>query len=159
MTRSSTDVCRQIRTRGWAPALWAHHPSEVKDAIRRMRWRPQVKQCFANCQRFLLAREEHGLNVEYREGYVQNIIPVPHAWLIYQGEILELTLDPDRNVKYLQSYAVSTGDVLDSIFKFGVYRPVFEQRLGMLHPLRKQFEKLKELMDHPNPQEWVGVPL
>lgn len=129
--RTVDDVIRQLNERGWAEALWAHHPPEVKAAIRTMRWRPQVKQCFANCQRFALARV---LDVEYREGWVQTLIPVEHAWLVYRGEILDLTLDPGRGAEYLESYAVPLEEVALSVIRRRSYGPVYPKELREISP-------------------------
>src|SRR6266852_431372 len=40
----------RYREPGWAQSEWAHHPPEIKSAIRQARFRPRRKHCFANCQ-------------------------------------------------------------------------------------------------------------
>ena len=50
----SRRIYEGIMRRGWYPARWAHHPQPIKDAIRFLRFRPQVKHCFANRQKLLL---------------------------------------------------------------------------------------------------------
>lgn len=132
--RTTDEVIRQLNQRGWAEALWAHHPPEVKAAIRSMGWRPQVKQCFANCQRFALARL---LDVEYREGWVQTVIPLQHAWLVYRGEVLDLTLDPGRSAEYLRSYAVPLDEVALSAVRNRAYGPVRPKDLDGMSPFPK----------------------
>lgn len=141
--RTVDDIYHQIRARGWAPALWAHHPPEVKRAITTMGWRPQVKQCFMNCQRFILGG--HGLEVEYREGYVQTLIPMEHAWLIYKGEVLELTLDPNKEISYLDSHTASILDIQMNMAITGSYGPVFPRDLAELSPFRKELLRFQEL--------------
>lgn len=134
--RDSDDVIRQLSERGWAPALWAHHPPEVKAAIRSMGWRPQVKQCFMNCQRFALSGL---LDVEYREGWIQTIVPMEHAWLSYRGEVLELTLDPGREVEYLDSCSATADEIRVQLIRSRTYGPVFPERLFDMSPVRKMF--------------------
>jgi len=140
--RTNDDIVRQLTKRGWAEALWAHHPPEVKAAIREMRWRPQVKQCFANCQRLALSRK---LEVEYREGWIQTIIPIQHAWLVFQGKVLEMTLDPGREVEYLDSYPVSMEELALSIIRRRSYGPVYPKELDGMNPLAAQIRQLREL--------------
>lgn len=132
--RTTDDVIRQLNERGWAEALWAHHPPEVRAAIRSLGWRPQVKQCFANCQRFALARL---LEVEYREGWVHTVIPIQHAWLVYRGEILDLTLDPGRDVEYLESYAVPLEEVALAAVRRGFFGPIHPEDLARMGPFLK----------------------
>jgi len=68
---------------------------------RYLRWlremvNPEIKQCFANCQRAVLYDFDSCLT--YCEGYVSVIIPIYHAWLTVDGKLwdptLELTKDP-----------------------------------------------------------------
>ncbi len=140
--RTSDDVYRQLWARGWAPALWAHHPPEVREVFHRQGWRPLVKQCFANCQRFAL---NTGLDVEYREGWVVILIPMAHAWLIYKGEVLDLTLDLNQEVQYLDSYAVSYDEILTYVIETGSYGPVRPRNLNNLSPFYAGFQKLREM--------------
>ncbi len=152
MTRRTTDdVYHQIRRRGWAPALWAHHPPEVKRAIWWMGWRPQVKQCFSNCQRFVLGVQRLApmgidLEVEYREGWVHTVIPMEHAWLIYEGRVLDLTLDPNRDVEYLCSNIVSQEEILLRVVRTGEYGPVYPRALGESSPMFEGARRLQEMM-------------
>lgn len=140
--RTSDDVYHQLRARGWAPALWAHHPPEVKEVFHRQGWLPLVKQCFANCQRFVL---HAGLDVEYREGYVLTVIPMVHAWLIYKGEVLDLTLDPNREIQYLASYTVFYDEILSHVIETERYGPVHPHDLDELSPFYEGFLKLQKL--------------
>jgi hypothetical protein len=131
--RSLDDVVRQLNDRGWAPALWAHHPPEVRAAIRAAGWRPQVKQCFMNCQRLATSGL---LDVEYREGWVQAMVPMQHAWLLFRGEILDLTLDPGREVEYLGSHSASPEEIRIRLLRTGYYGPVFPERIHEISPFR-----------------------
>ena len=126
-------------------ALWAHHPTEVRAAIRRFGFRPQAKQCFANCQRFVTQNnlDANPLDVEYREGYITVIIPLEHAWLLYKGEILDLTLGPDRDIQYNDSFGYSAADIWASCGATGMWTIINERRLWSLHPMRAIFEELK----------------
>lgn len=51
------------------------------------------KSCFATSQRmFLSARARHNITagrLNYCEGYGKSIIPVPHAWLEYNGKVVD----------------------------------------------------------------------
>ena len=89
--------------RGWCPVPWRHHPQEIRDEIRRLGFRPQLKQCFRNSQIFLVGSTLEGL--EYMEGWSRSPsgIPVVHAWLLYDGKPLDLTsetLVPICGTKY-----------------------------------------------------------
>jgi len=135
---------------GWCPVPWAHHPKPIKDALRYLRYRPQIKQCWSNCQRLFSENVVLGLGLELelREGYVMTMIPFAHCWLIYQGEILDLTLPPEnRQLEYLDSYEVTYPELLESMYRTGSWGPTDRHRLGDLHPLRPSFEKLQEFMD------------
>lgn len=136
--RTADRVIECLNRNGWCPALWGHHPPEIREAIREMGFRPAVKGCFANCQRFVLANAMLGLglDVEYREGWVLGIIPFEHAWLVYRPEggeeqILDLTLDPDTTGEY--EYQDSTGYSVDAVHancvRTGMYKPVDQRRL------------------------------
>lgn len=59
--------------------------------LRRLRQqiRPQLKGCFANCQRAILHRLDPGL--VYCEGYVSAVIPIYHAWLLFDGKLWDPT--------------------------------------------------------------------
>jgi hypothetical protein len=90
------DKIEQWQERGWAPVRWAHHPPAIKDALRRIRMRPMIKQCYRNAQLFILRTCSEFDGLEYREGIViseQAPIPIMHAWLGWQGEAIDLTLD------------------------------------------------------------------
>lgn len=134
--RTSIQVYESIRRNGWCPALWKHHPQEIKDAIKAMGFRPQVKECFRNCQKFVLMNEMLGLglDVEYHEGWILATIPMEHAWLVYKGELLDLTLSADRDIQYLDSTGHDFEDVRDSCIRTGMFKPVDDYRMREISP-------------------------
>jgi hypothetical protein len=111
--------------RGWCPVPWAHHPKEIRDELRRMRFRPKMKSCFENCQRFVMHTM---LDVRYTEGYAVSMIPVEHAWLTWNGRIIDLTLQDVHS--YLSGTQYTWGQVAKSISKTGVFGPVNQSILN-----------------------------
>src|SRR2546430_1517457 len=73
-----------IARRGWWPAKGAHHPPEIKAAIRRAGFVPRLKQCFQNCQRLVLFGDL--ADAVYHEGVVRGGSghPLEHAWITWQ---------------------------------------------------------------------------
>ena len=142
----------QYLTRGWAPAKWAHHPKEIKDAIRAMRWRPGIKMCWANSQIFLIAARARGIETEYREGWCLCPVPVDHAWLIYKGKTLDLTLGPeefgDGLIQYGPSYAVSIKEVAAKVITRGVHSPILPDKLSSICPPGFTREGIDKLHEH-----------
>jgi len=124
---------------GWYPAPWSHHPQEVKDAIRQLGWRPKIKECYANCQRFALYS---GLDVEYREGWVVSGIALEHAWLIYKGSILDLTLNPDRGPKYLNSIVSTREEIREHMFATGTYALIKSREVELIGPYANVYKEL-----------------
>ena len=132
---------------GWCPVKWSHHPKVIKDILRAIRLVPGMKECFANCQRFVTDVDLHGfdLNVEYREGYVVSILPIEHAWLTVNGEVVDLTLAPDRPREYLDSYAVPVDEIRRNMLEQKAYCPVRPQELMKLSPFYESFLQLAKL--------------
>jgi len=142
---SARDLEQFIRVwdkQGWYPAKWAHHPPEVKRVFREHGWRPMKKECFRNAQRFVVDAQEHGLDVEYREGWVISIIPIEHGWVQYRGEPLELTLDPGDGTQYLDSTGYTAADVLQNVLAHHAWCQIDPRKLQLQHPLRAQFDQL-----------------
>ena len=130
--------------RGWCPVPWAHHPKAIKDALRFFGIRPQMKQCFANCQRFTVLAD---LDVEYHEGWVLSVIPIEHAWLKYEGQIVDLTLVPREDpVQYLDSIAYSRSDIRQNMIRTQSWRVIDPDALARLHPYRAEFEEFAKKM-------------
>jgi len=131
-----TDTKRMIKVyqqQGWYPAKWAHHPQPIKDAIR-LSYRPQIKLCYANCQRLMLSRLPIVGDLEYHEGYIVTLIAMPHAWLVWRGQTIELTLPPDREVEYMRSNVYSVQEIRSAIVRDRCYGPVDPQALRDIHP-------------------------
>lgn len=141
----SQSVLAQLRRRGWAPALWAHHPKEIKDALRLFGWRPQVQQCFKNSQRFILdCRQlipELEDRLEYREGWVTVGIPMEHSWLAFDGVELDLTLDPDIKVTYLTHNTYTPLEILLNQVRTRQWSYVNPRALHELAPYRQMVER------------------
>lgn len=136
MTRSER-IFEGLRKRGWYPARWAHHPPAVKRKLRSFRWRPQVKQCFANCQRFVLdnATSPDPLDdVEYHEGWVLALIPIAHAWLTVGGEVVDLTLEPDDDREIIASNHYTVDQVRHAVVSHGHFGPVDQRALNHASP-------------------------
>lgn len=132
-------------TRGFYPVRWAHHPPEIKAAIRAAHFRPLLKQCYRNCQLLMVYNDLLGLclDLTYHEGWVLSVIPIEHAWLEYQGEVLELTLDDRKRVEYLQSTAYTLRDIRRNFSLTKTFSAVTSpRRFGELHPWRAEVEAL-----------------
>jgi hypothetical protein len=146
--RRNLDRVIQIYNRqGWYPVPWRHHPPEIRALIRALGFRPQLKGCYMNSQRLFVGNLHlaTGLDLEYREGWVQTIIPIQHSWLLYKGEILDLTLD-SHGVQYLESVGIPLARVLAHMVRTGNYGPVLsEQEYYEIGPFRGLWEKLNEL--------------
>lgn len=142
----ATDIDRVIevfKRQGWYPVPWAHHPPVIKEAIRAARFRPQIKQCFANCQRLIISWHPVTDELVYREGWIISVIPMLHAWLEYRGQRIDLTLDrADGEVTYLESLAYDKAAVAVSVLRNGVFGPLDGKRLREIDPLRAGWERL-----------------
>jgi hypothetical protein len=138
---------------GFCPARTDHLPKKVQDILDEIGLVPGIKECFANCQRFAIDvdRYQLPLDVEYREGYVISIIPIEHAWLMVDGETVDLTLDPDREHEHLRSYAVPVDEIRTNMLKTRSYCAVRPRELVKLSPFYKDMKRLAELngMEYP----------
>jgi hypothetical protein len=138
--------------RGFWPVRWAHHPIPIKDVIRTAGFRPLMKQCFRNCQLFALhnARLNLGLDVEYHEGWATSIIPFEHAWLVWRGKVVDLTLDDadEVGIVYGESTVFTPDDIRRNMRLTHTYSPVTGmRRFSEIHPLYEHFKSLnKRLM-------------
>lgn len=124
------------RRQGWYPVKFAHHPLQIKEEIRKIGMRPQMKQCYGNCQRFTLYTD---LDVEYHEGWMMSIIPISHAWLVWRGRIIDLTLEPDDDRQYLKSSTYTVEQIRTNVIKTGCWCPVNEQALAEISPFYEHF--------------------
>ena len=133
-----------LAQRGCYPARWAHHPREIKDALRALGLRPMLKQCFRNAQRFLLHAPAVGVDVEYREGWALLMgIPIQHAWLSYRGKVLDLT--SDRGLRYWRGYRIETREVLVTLHRTRFYGVVRPDLMHAASPYREGFEQLARM--------------
>ena len=128
MERDTLRVLQVWAQQGWYPVPWRHHPPEIRDLIRALRFRPQLKQCYSNCQKLILGniKLKFGLALEYREGWIQvRQVPVPHAWLLFRGEVLDPTIPPSSNpVQYLESVVVTPAEIMASVVTTGMFQAV-----------------------------------
>lgn len=113
---------------GWAPASQDHLPDVIQNALGEMGLEPRIKECFANSQRFVLDCQRYGLDldVEYHEGWVLTIIPIEHAWLMWEGEVLDLTLGPEKGVRYLESRTYTREEIIENMVETHMYTPLTE---------------------------------
>src|SRR5262252_8440527 len=86
-------------------ASYKHLPLELRKHLRSFGIRPQKQSCFQNCQRIVLAARGTPLEgrLEYREGWFQSVIPIKHAWLMFDGCIQDPTLGDTTPEQYLES--------------------------------------------------------
>ena len=143
MTRRSPTEENLVQTyfkQGWVPVRWSHHPKAVRDAIRRVGMRPMLKQCFLNCQKLLMMSD---LEAEYREGWATRAIPIMHSWLVYDGEIVDLTIT-DKSLRYLDSYAVPKEQISRVVFGRGYWGVIDGERMASISPYREAFEALRK---------------
>jgi hypothetical protein len=148
MGREETDDierrCIGYLARGFYPVRWAHHPREIKDAIRRIGFRPLMKQCYRNSQLLAISNEVLGLglDLEYREGWGLSLTPIEHAWLFYKGEILDLTID-DNDIQYGRSYSYTPEQIRTNIIRNLSYSPLTDgRRFSEIHPHREAWARL-----------------
>lgn len=89
--------------------------------IKKPNWvkRGEIKNCFSNC---FIEATRHPYDLTYCEGYAMGVIPVHHAWLLYNGKVIDPTWDgrdiindkseyfgvPFSN-KYILKVAIETG--------------------------------------------------
>lgn len=110
--------------KGWYPVKWAHHPKEIRDALREIGLRPQIKECYANCQRFMVGIHRPSFSdlslstrIQYREGFAFSLIPFDHAWLTLDGDVVDLTADPERKYVYLLSHRFGPMEIINNMIK------------------------------------------
>lgn len=101
----------------------------------RPKWVPKgaIKECFSNCFNAII---RHPNKLVYCEGYATALIPVHHAWLLYDGKIIDPTWDAQKidaveyfgiafNYEYVVQTAINTGyySVLDN---FAQHHPLIK---------------------------------
>lgn len=133
---------REYLSTGRAQVPWKHHPKEVRDELRRVGMRPLLKQCFMNSQKFVLETE---LDVTYHEGWAHSVIPIEHAWLEHNGEVLDLTIYDNTDVEYLASNVYTRWEILQSVRNTACWTVIDQRALSEIGPWHKQFEELNRL--------------
>lgn len=135
---------------GWYPARWSHHPKEIRDALKAMRYRPRIKSCWQNSQVFFLRcnlelQNPIAKNLFYCEGWIDTVgVPMEHAWLLYKDEILDLTLAENdrRKVVYIGCGLTYTVDeVLAHLRESKFYSPVDKRKLLSVSPFKEFIRK------------------
>tara|TARA_Y100000310_G_C20694583_1_gene824645 strand:- start:1194 stop:1664 length:471 start_codon:yes stop_codon:yes gene_type:complete len=133
MTMTRNERVAYYKANGWCPVPWAHHCEEVKDELRRMKLRPRLKDCWKNSQEFFLFTELGG--VTYHEGICVLKNPesvagarglIDHAWLRYEGEMLDLTT---QNLKPLTERIFKWADVSEAYATRKFVAPVDDEAL------------------------------
>lgn len=68
------------------------HGRKFDQIIRRPKWikKGVIKECFSNCLKELMRYPDR---LVYCEGYATGVIPVHHAWLLYEGKVIDPTWD------------------------------------------------------------------
>lgn len=104
-----------------------------------MRMVPQMKQCFYNCQRFVV---NTFLSVEYHEGWVTSIIPIEHAWIKWNGQIIDLTLEPDMEREYLKSIAYTAEDIRINMIRTKQWTTIDPRALQEIGPYAEGWKRM-----------------
>lgn len=115
---------------GWAPVRWRHHPDEIKILIREAGLSPQAKACYTNCGRVMLTNHYLGnpFDVTYCEGtfHREAGISVPHAWLRFCDETVDLTIVDGAGSRYetkLELTAEQLAERCRATGRFGPFVP------------------------------------
>jgi hypothetical protein len=66
----------------------------VNNAIEKMGFEPQYKQCYYNAQMIMLTDDKG--EIQYSEGLAQSIIPVMHGFNTINGKLIDLTWRDDE---------------------------------------------------------------
>jgi len=137
-------IIRTYNRQGWYPVPWAHHPKPIKDALRRFGLRPMIKECFRNCQAFMFRNMLEGetLDLVYCEGWVQDLIPLEHAWLEYEGKLLDLTLRPDGGKHTILAYNTYGAKQVMAGMRRGWFGPLDPEAMANGSPWAEGFRRL-----------------
>lgn len=139
---STEEKIARYRQQGYCRAHTAHHPEHIRQILKTIGLYPNIKECFANCQRFVLGVDDHnvGLEATYHEGYVFGLIPFEHAWVEIDGEVLELTLDDwdRRKYDYRDSYIYTVNDIRQNVLDTHHWEQLTSpSEMAKIHPLLK----------------------
>jgi hypothetical protein len=108
----------------FAPVPWAHHPPDVKSALRVMRLRPMRHMCWRNSQRLFLYSDPA---LTYVEGWVTLTgvsISIDHGWLLYPGKVLDLTLRRGAASRYEARATPTQEEVIAHMLRTGTWSAV-----------------------------------
>ena len=119
---------QKLQKNGWAAVPFKDQPPAIRRAIRLARMRPLLKQCFANAQRLVINQSEY--EFQYHEGIVKSIVPIEHAWLSLDGEVVDVTLLEKPTI--LAEYTATPEEIRVRMLRTGCYGPVDPQRLSKL---------------------------
>lgn len=141
--RTTEEKIAHYQRHGQCPVDIDHLPEAIQKALRHLRIAPLMKECFANCQKLVFHNQhlETALDLEYHEGYAVGLIPFEHAWLVFEGELVDLTIGPDRAypIEYRDSYTYSVQQVRDNVLETKMWTSLTSPRdFAKIHPLMVQ---------------------
>lgn len=117
----------RLRKNGWAPVRWAHHPDAIRELIHEAGFRPAAKACYTNCGKLILACRfgPYECDLVYCEGvfHRDDVIAVPHAWLRYCGEIVDLTIVDGTAEQYEQRLELTPAELAERCNQTGRFGP------------------------------------
>jgi len=120
----------QFIKNGWIPVSYKHHPEHIKEAISLANFRPQIKQCFSNCQKIVVNQNKHKLR--YVEGIVASMIPIEHAWIIDENDVFhDITLNPAPKILCYKVYSLK--EVVENMHKTGCYTTLDQNYLNIMN--------------------------
>lgn len=146
--KTTEEKIAHFKEHGFCRADTAHLPKRIQDALERIGLHPNIKECFANCQRFMLGVVDYGIDLEptYHEGYVMGLIPFEHAWIEVDGEVVDLTLDDsgERSYDYLKSFTYDAVTIRQNVFKTHRWEQLTEPwRMAHIHPMLSELRDCK----------------
>lgn len=149
-------IFNQLMRNGWSPVPYKHHPTHVKEAIRKAKFRPQAKECFRNAQR-IVSNWHNANRFRYVEGIVASIIPIVHAWVIDEHDVHhDITLNPAPEILCHKIY--SRDQVIANMAKTSSFTTLDDEWLNYMQAavfigidLKLPFEQIKNrVMEHQN---------
>lgn len=116
------------------------HGQPHDSIIKRPAWikRGQMKECYSNCLKEITRNPN---KVIYCEGFATSVIPVQHAWLLFDGKVIDPTWDDPcegQNREYF-GIAFKTHYVKRTALESGYYGVLDNFAQG--HPLLKGVHK------------------
>lgn len=107
-----------------------------------------IKECFSNCLKEVLG---HPDRLVYCEGYATGVIPVHHAWLSYEGKVIDPTWDGRDIIRDSTEYfgvAFNFNYVLKIATETGYYGVIdnFAQNFPLLRGEHESSEFLSKII-------------